>query len=146
MKKPVIVALCCLLALSTGTAAFAEEPTPTPAPELVELSPEDPAPQFYPDSISWQEDGGQLLVVKQYSVPYGTVVADLTESGMQWGGSDYTLSSSVYSTAPLIRSVLCRRLSVLRTMPSTRLKPKPEIWHRSYGHFLRMSTHAGPKC
>lgn len=30
MKKPVIVALCCLLALSTGTAAFAEEPTPTP--------------------------------------------------------------------------------------------------------------------
>ena len=55
MKKPVIVALCCLLALSTGTAAFAEEPTPTPAPELVELSPEDPAPQFYPDSISWQE-------------------------------------------------------------------------------------------
>ena len=91
MKKPVIVALCCLLALSTGTAAFAEEPTPTPAPELVELSPEDPAPQFYPDSISWQEDGGQLLVVKQYSVPYGTVVADLTESGMQWGGSDYTL-------------------------------------------------------
>ena len=28
MKKPVIVALCCLLALSTGTAAFAEEPTP----------------------------------------------------------------------------------------------------------------------
>ena len=24
MKKPVIVALCCLLALSTGTAAFAE--------------------------------------------------------------------------------------------------------------------------
>ena len=23
MKKPVIVALCCLLALSTGTAAFA---------------------------------------------------------------------------------------------------------------------------
>ena len=62
-----------------------------PAPELVELSPEDPAPQFYPDSISWQEDGGQLLVVKQYSVPYGTVVADLTESGMQWGGSDYTL-------------------------------------------------------
>ena len=65
MKKPVIVALCCLLALSTGTAAFAEEPTPTPAPELVELSPEDPAPQFYPDSISWQEDGGQLLVVKQ---------------------------------------------------------------------------------
>ena len=91
MKKPVIVALCCLLALGTGTAAFAEEPTPTPAPELVELSPEDPAPQFYPDSISWQEDGGQLLVVKQYSVPYGTVVADLTESGMQWGGSDYTL-------------------------------------------------------
>lgn len=51
MKKPVIVALCCLLALGTGTAAFAEEPTPTPAPELVELSPEDPAPQFYPDSI-----------------------------------------------------------------------------------------------
>ena len=27
MKKPVIVALCCLLALSTGTAAFAEEKT-----------------------------------------------------------------------------------------------------------------------
>ena len=27
MKKPVIVALCCLLALSTGTAAFAEEPS-----------------------------------------------------------------------------------------------------------------------
>lgn len=51
MKKPVIVALCCLLALGTATAAFAEEPTPTPAPELVELSPEDPAPQFYPDSI-----------------------------------------------------------------------------------------------
>lgn len=91
MKKPVIVALCCLLALGTATAAFAEEPTPTPAPELVELSPEDPAPQFYPDSISWQEDGGQLLVVKQYSVPYGTAVADLTESGIQWGGFDYTL-------------------------------------------------------
>lgn len=91
MKKPVIVVLCCLLALGTATAAFAEEPTPTPAPELVELSPEDSAPQFYPDSISWQEDGGQLLVVKQYSVPYGTAVADLTESGMQWGGSDYTL-------------------------------------------------------
>ena len=91
MKKPVIAALCCLLALGTATAAFAEEPTPTPAPELVELSPEDTAPQFYPDSISWQEDGGQLLVVKQYSVPYGTAVADLTESGMQWGGSDYTL-------------------------------------------------------
>ena len=91
MKKPVIVALCCLLALSTGTAAFAEEPTPTPAPELVELSPEETAPQFYPDSISWQEDGGQLLVVKQYSVPYGTAVTDLTESGMQWGGADYTL-------------------------------------------------------
>ena len=71
-----------LLALGTATAAFAEEPTPTPAPELVELSPEDTAPQFYPDSISWQEDGGQLLVVKQYSVPYGTAVADLTESGM----------------------------------------------------------------
>ena len=91
MKKPVIVALCCLLALSTGTAAFAEEPTPTPAPELVELSPEDPAPQFYPDSISWQEDGGQLLVVKQYSVPYGTTVADLTESTMQWNSAYYTL-------------------------------------------------------
>lgn len=91
MKKPVIAALCCLLALGTATAAFAEESTPTPAPELVELSPEDPAPQFYPDSISWQEDGGQLLVVKQYSVPYGTAVADLTESGMQWDGSDYTL-------------------------------------------------------
>ena len=29
---------------------------------------------------------------------------------------------------------------------STRLKPKPEIWHKSYGHFLRISTHAGPKC
>ena len=84
MKKPVIVVLCCLLALGTATAAFAEEPTPTPAPKLVELSPEDSAPQFYPDSISWQEDGGQLLVVKQYSVPYGTAVADLTESGMQW--------------------------------------------------------------
>ena len=91
MKKPVITALCCLLALGTATAAFAEEPTPAPAPELVELSPEDTVPQFYPDSISWQEDGGQLLVIKQYSVPYGTVVADLTESGMQWGGSDYTL-------------------------------------------------------
>ena len=89
MKKPVIAALCCLLALGTATAAFADEPTPTP--ELVELSPEDTAPQFYPDSISWQEDGGQLLVIKQYSVPYGTAVADLTESGMQWGGSDYTL-------------------------------------------------------
>ena len=91
MKKPVIAVLCCLLALGTATAAFAEEPTPAPAPELVELSPEDTVPQFYPDSISWQEDGGQLLVIKQYSVPYGTVVADLTESGMQWGGSDYTL-------------------------------------------------------
>ena len=91
MKKPVIAALCCLLALGTATAAFAEEPTPTPAPELVELSPEETAPQFYPDSISWQEDGGQLLVVKQYSVPYGTAVTDLTESGMQWGGADYTL-------------------------------------------------------
>lgn len=91
MKKPVIVALCCLLALGTATAVFAEEPTPTPAPELVELSPEDTAPPFYPDSISWQEDGGQLLVVKQYSVPYGTAVADLTESGIQWGGFDYTL-------------------------------------------------------
>ena len=44
MKKPVIVALCCLLALGTATAAFAEEPTPTPAPELVELSSEDTAP------------------------------------------------------------------------------------------------------
>ena len=75
MKKPVIAALCCLLALGTATVAFAEEPTPTPAPELVELSPEETAPQFYPDSISWQEDGGQLLVVKQYSVPYGTAVA-----------------------------------------------------------------------
>ena len=32
-----------------------------------------------------------MLVVKQYSVPYGTAVADLTESGMQWDGSDYTL-------------------------------------------------------
>lgn len=53
MKKPVIVVLCCLLALGTATAAFAEEPAPTPAPELVELSPEDTAPQFYPDSISW---------------------------------------------------------------------------------------------
>lgn len=91
MKKPVIAALCCLLALGTATVAFAEEPTPTPAPELVELSPEETAPQFYPDSISWQEDGGQLLVVKQYSVPYGTAVTDLTESGMQWGGADYTL-------------------------------------------------------
>ena len=91
MKKPVIAALCCLLALGTTTAAFAEEPTPTPAPELVELSPEDTAPQFYPDSISWQEDGGQLLVVKQYSVPYGTTVANLTESGMHWNGVDYTL-------------------------------------------------------
>lgn len=91
MKKPVIAALCCLLALGTATAAFAEEPTPTPAPELVELSPEETAPQFYPDSISWQEDGDQLLVVKQYSVPYGTAVTDLTESGMQWDGSDYTL-------------------------------------------------------
>ena len=46
MKKPVIVALCCLLALSTGTAAFAEEPTPTPPPELVALSPADPAPHI----------------------------------------------------------------------------------------------------
>ena len=91
MKKPVIAALCCLLALGTATAAFAEEPTPTPAPELVELSPEETAPQFYPDSISWQEDGGQLLVVKQYSVPYGTTVADLTESTMQWNGADYIL-------------------------------------------------------
>ena len=91
MKKPVIAALCCLLALGTATVAFAEEPTPTPAPELVELLPEDTAPQFYPDSISWQENGGQLLVVKQYSVPYGTTVADLTESTMQWTGVDYTL-------------------------------------------------------
>ena len=91
MKKPVIVALCCLLALGTATAAFAEEPTPTPAPELVKLSPEDTAPLFYPDSISWQENGGQLLVIKQYSVPYGTTVADLTESTMQWNGADYTL-------------------------------------------------------
>ena len=91
MKKPVIVALCCLLALGTATAAFAEEPTPTPAPELVELSSEDTAPPFYPDSISWQEDGGQLLVVKQYSVPYGTTVADLTESTMQWNGADSIL-------------------------------------------------------
>ena len=40
MKKPVIAVLCCLLALGTATAAFAEEPTPTPAPELVELSPD----------------------------------------------------------------------------------------------------------
>lgn len=79
MKKPVIAALCCFLALGTATAAFAEEPTTASAPELVELSPEDTAPPFYPDSISWQEDGGQLLVVKQYSVPYGTTVADLTE-------------------------------------------------------------------
>ena len=31
MKKPVIAALCCFLALGTATAAFAEEPTPTPA-------------------------------------------------------------------------------------------------------------------
>ena len=46
MKKPVIVALCCLLALSTGTAAFAEEPTPTPAPAQGEQSPEDPPPQL----------------------------------------------------------------------------------------------------
>ena len=91
MKKPVIAALCCLLALGSAAAAFAEEPTPTPAPELVELSPEDTAPPFYPDSISWQEDGGQLLVVKQYSVPYGTTVADLTESTMQWNGADYIL-------------------------------------------------------
>ena len=91
MKKPVIAALCCLLALGTATAAFAEGPAPTSAPELVELSPEDTAPQFYPDSISWQEDGGQLLVVKQYRVPYGTTVDDLTESGMQWNGADYTL-------------------------------------------------------
>ena len=91
MKKPFIAALCCFLALGTATAAFAEEPTTASAPELVELSPEDTAPPFYPDSISWQEDGGQLLVVKQYSVPYGTAVADLTESGMQWGGSDYAL-------------------------------------------------------
>ena len=30
MKKPVIAALCCFLALGTATAAFAEEPTPTP--------------------------------------------------------------------------------------------------------------------
>jgi len=43
MKKPVIVALCCLLALGTATAAFAEETTPTPAPELVGLTPEDTA-------------------------------------------------------------------------------------------------------
>ena len=43
------------------------------------------------DKISWQENGGQLLVVKQYSVPYGTTVADLTESTMQWNGVDYTL-------------------------------------------------------
>ena len=35
MKKPVIVALCCLLALGTGTAAFAEEPTPTPSTDCV---------------------------------------------------------------------------------------------------------------
>ena len=91
MKKPVIAALCCFLALGTATAAFAEEPTPTPAPELVELSPEDTAPQVYPDSISWQEDGGQMLVIKQYSVPYGTTVADLTESTMQWNGADYIL-------------------------------------------------------
>ena len=91
MKKPVIAALCCLLALGSAAAAFAEEPTPTPAPELVELSPEDTAPPFYPDSISWQEDGGQLLVIKQYSVPYGTTVADLTESTMQWNSADYTL-------------------------------------------------------
>ena len=35
MKKPVIAALCCFLALGTATAAFAEEPTPAPAPELV---------------------------------------------------------------------------------------------------------------
>ena len=91
MKNPVIAALCCLLALGSAAAAFAEEPTPTPAPELVELSPEDTAPPFYPDSISWQEDGGQLLVIKQYSVPYGTTVDDLTESTMQWNSADYTL-------------------------------------------------------
>ena len=39
MKKPVIAALCCFLALGTATAAFAEEPTTASAPELVELSP-----------------------------------------------------------------------------------------------------------
>ena len=55
------------------------------------MPPEDTASLFYPDSISWQENGGQLLVVKQYSVPYGTTVADLTESTMQWNGVDYTL-------------------------------------------------------
>lgn len=32
MKKPVIAALCCLLALGTATAAFAEEPAP-PLPQ-----------------------------------------------------------------------------------------------------------------
>lgn len=58
MKKPVIAALCCLLALGTATVAFAEEPTPTPAPELVELSPEETAPQFYPDSMDrWTKSG-----------------------------------------------------------------------------------------
>lgn len=46
MKKPVIAALCCLLALGTATVAFAEEPTPTPAPELVELSPEETRRSF----------------------------------------------------------------------------------------------------
>ena len=47
MKKPVIAALCCFLALGTATAAFAEEPTTASAPELVELSSEDTAPPFY---------------------------------------------------------------------------------------------------
>ena len=61
MKKPVIAALCCLLALGTATAAFAEESTPTPAPELVELSPEDPAPQFYRTASRGRRTAGSCL-------------------------------------------------------------------------------------
>ena len=62
-----------------------------PCPGVGGIAAGDTASLFYPDSISWQENGGQLLVVKQYSVPYGTTVADLTESTMQWNGVDYTL-------------------------------------------------------
>ena len=36
MKKPVIAALCCFLALGTATAAFAEEPTSASPPERAE--------------------------------------------------------------------------------------------------------------
>lgn len=81
-----------LLALACTTTAFAEESAPvndTPMESAVIT--EQIPPSYYPYTISLQEDGEQVLVVKEYRVPAGTTVNELREDTISRMGRDYQL-------------------------------------------------------